>query len=707
MLGLIGLDLIGFEIPILRQVIGFIYLTFVPGVIILRLLKVHRLGAAESLLLSTGIGISFIMFSGFFLNTILSFLNIDSPLSFWNVILFITALIAVGSILSFKIDRFNQYELQPLKITRLAFYLMLLPVLSILGTYFVNFHENNILLMFLIVLIALIPVLVALKRIPPELYPLAIVVIALSLLFHRSLISMYLTGGDIHQEYYLHKQILDNAYWNPQGVGNINAMLSIVIIPAVYSYFLKMDGAWVFKIIYPIIFSIVPLGLYCVYKRQITSEKNAFFSVFFFMSFLTFFTEMLSLARQEIAELFFVLIIYLMVQNTLRENSRNVLILIFGISLITSHYGLSYLFIILMIFIYSVSTVLNGIQKIKGFTLPEFNLKLSTRKIFLIFYIVFALLWYMNVSESSAFTKIIKIGDHLITSIFTEFFDPENRDITVLMAIGAAEPLVQSFGREIHRILQFITQIFIIVGFFKIISYREYSKLKAEYFYLIVGCLGLLVLSFLPYSAKTLNMTRIYHIVLLAISPLFIVGGIFVIERLLRIIINKNKLKQDHVILILVLGIMIPYFLFNAGFVYEITKDSPTSMPLSIERMKNYDISKRSFYGTYTPEEDIYSARWFNINKNGTKMTFADGDSKLHVLISYGMIPFDRVRSLDADIYQNTALKKGKIDSSYYLYLNKFDVCDNNPIIDNSISGSLSGNSSKVYSNGCGEIYAK
>ncbi len=126
-----------------------------------------------------------------------------------------------------------------------------------------------------------------------------------------------------------------------------------------------------------------------------------------------------------------------------------------------------------------------------------------------------------------------------------------------------------------------------------------------------------------------------------------------------------------------------------------------------METRKDYDISKRSFYGIYTPEEDIYSARWFYKNKNEIKMTFADGDSKLHVLTSYGMTPFNMVRNLYADIYANTTLKKGKIDSSYYVYLNKFDVCDNNPIIDYSFIVKLSNNSSKVYSNGCGEIYEK
>src|SRR5659263_567985 len=86
MLGVIGLDFMGLEILIVRQVVGFLYLTFVPGIVILRLLKFHRQGIAETVLLSSGISISFLMFCGFFLNTILSYLNIDSPLSFLSLI---------------------------------------------------------------------------------------------------------------------------------------------------------------------------------------------------------------------------------------------------------------------------------------------------------------------------------------------------------------------------------------------------------------------------------------------------------------------------------------------------------------------------------------------------------------------------------------------------------------------------------------------
>lgn len=699
MLGAVALDLIGLEIPILRQVVGFVYLTFVPGIVIIRLLKIHRLGIVETILLSTGLSVSFLMFSGFFLNTVLSFLNINSPLSFRNVVLFTTAIVAILCIISYRTNRFYQYELPPLNISSTALCLMLLPVLGIIGTYFVNFHSNNILLLILIALIAFIPVLVAAKKIPSVLYPLTLVVIAISLLFHNSLISMYISGYDIHLEYYTYKIVANNAYWRPNIYSNLNAMLSIVILPATYSNFLKMDGTWIFKIVYPIILSLTPLGLYRIYQRQMKNNEIAFYSVFFFMSFYTFYTEMLSLARQEIAELFFVLLIFLTVQDTLNKNIRNTLILIFSASLVTSHYGLSYIymFLIILIFLFSKDWIRNS--KIKSY-LPEFNLKNLTLNYFLAFYIVFLLLWYMNVSRSSAFNTIVGIGDHIYGSIFNEFLSPspETMDRNVLMAIGATDPIVSSIGRNIHRNLQLITQFLIVLGFLKIIVYREYAKFKAEYFYLIVASLVILLLSILPNFAISLNMTRIYHIALFALSPLFIIGGMYVGEVLIKIMMLKNKLIKDHAGFILILFVLIPYFLFNVGLVYEITKDSPTSMSLGMERMKNDKNTRDLFYTYYVQEQDVYGARWYY--KNANAKVYADSASR-SVLRSYGIV---------SDYIENPLIRfKPK---KYFIFLSKKNVCEDSVFyrktnLNVSEIPTFFNESNRVYSNGCGEIYTK
>ena len=44
-LGLVALNAVGYGIPVLTQGVGFIYLSFISGVIILRILKLYKLSA--------------------------------------------------------------------------------------------------------------------------------------------------------------------------------------------------------------------------------------------------------------------------------------------------------------------------------------------------------------------------------------------------------------------------------------------------------------------------------------------------------------------------------------------------------------------------------------------------------------------------------------------------------------------------------------
>lgn len=116
--------------------------------------------------------------------------------------------------------------------------------------------------MILIILLAIISLLIAFdKFIPKNLYPLAVFVIAISLLYHNSLISMYIWGWDTHHEYYLSNLVIANPLWVSTIPYAVNAMLSIVMFAPIVSSICNMSLTWVFKIIYPLLFSLVPLGL--------------------------------------------------------------------------------------------------------------------------------------------------------------------------------------------------------------------------------------------------------------------------------------------------------------------------------------------------------------------------------------------------------------------------------------------------------------
>jgi uncharacterized membrane protein len=350
--GTIGLDAVGLQIPIVRQFIGFVYLTFIPGILVLRILKLHKLGSIETLLYTVGLSIATLMFTGLFMNTAYPFFGISGPISVTPLIITISILILILCIISYIMDRDHSnpsfIDVGEI-VSPPVLFLCLIPFLSIFGVYLVNFQHNNTILMFLIILLAIIAVSIGFdKFIPKNLYPLAVFIIAISLLYHRSLISMYIWGWDIHHEFYLSNLVMANFQWDPTIPAPTNAMLSIAMVAPIYSIISNMDITWVFKIIYPLLFSLVPLGLYRVFQKQ-TNDKIAFLSCFFFVSLFIFYGEMLTLARQQIAELFLVLLILVMIDKNMDKIKRSFLYIVFGISLAVSHYGLSYIYMFCLI----------------------------------------------------------------------------------------------------------------------------------------------------------------------------------------------------------------------------------------------------------------------------------------------------------------------------------------------------------------------
>ena len=69
------------NIPVFRQVLGFTFLAFVPGLLILYILKLDRLGPIEKTVCSIGLSVSFSMFVGLLINLVYPFFSYSTPLS--------------------------------------------------------------------------------------------------------------------------------------------------------------------------------------------------------------------------------------------------------------------------------------------------------------------------------------------------------------------------------------------------------------------------------------------------------------------------------------------------------------------------------------------------------------------------------------------------------------------------------------------------
>jgi uncharacterized membrane protein len=677
-----------FEVPVAREVIGFVYLTFIPGFICVKLLRLDELGTVVSLVFSVGFGIALLMFVGLFVNIFFQLLNIPEPLSPMNLLIVLNSFILLGGAATYlKSENSAFSKLKALSLPPLTSLLFLfLPVLSIAGAMLVNIYATNLVLLFVIFSIALLfSVAVLSKRfLPIKFYPLAVIMIAVAILFHSSLISYNIVtfGSDIPGEFLTFGITKNSGYWstaNPFsgdiGFGRYNAMLSVTILPTVYSNLLNMDPTWIFKIITPLLFSFVPVILYYVWREQMGS-KVALFSAFLFMAQGTFYTEMLGLQRQMIAEFFLALLLLLVFSKKLKPSIRTVCFVFFGAALVVSHYALAELFLLFMF-----TSVLAFI------ILKRRNSNLTVPMLVLFSIIMFG--WYIYTSSGATFDSFVTFLTYL-SEQFGGFLSASSRGNTVMLGlgIGTSSPTIWN---TFSRTLAYITEILVIIGFIGFTRQRIKNRRFADDYFIFTGVAlsFLFALVVIPGLANSFNMTRFYHVLLFLLAPICILGG----QTLVRIV---SKQKKAVITSLFLLAILIPYFLFQTSFVYEITGTDNWSISLSSNRMSPlrlyYDLG---YIDTYS----LFGAQWLGGHVNLTSSIYSDDLSIITSLRIYGLI------YRTEELSNMTKIEKGGV-----IYLNTLNVVygeilgftqawnytDLSPIFDDS---------NLIYSNGGNTIY--
>lgn len=652
---LIGLDLSGvIANSYIRGFIGTIYLVFIPGLVILRAIRLHNLSSIETLLYAVGLSIAFLMFIGFFINLVYPLFGIYRPISLIPMITTISIILAVLCIICYITDRdFSEssyIEIGDL-LTAPALVLYLLPILAIVGVHIDNFYNTSIPLMLLIILIAFIAILIAFNRfIPRRLYPLAVITISLALLYSKCLVSPYLVGTpDIQYECYLCQLVTSNSYWDFTFITSTsNTMLSVTILPAIYSILTGMSEMWVFKLVYPTIFSIVPLGLFYALHKQI-DERTAFLSTFFFMSLHVFLSTIVGLAKQMIAAIFLILLILLMVSERVQPLKRVALFIIFSASMIVSHYGTSYIFMILLPIVFLLSLLFREVK--------------TTTVTYILLYLVMLFSWYIYVSNAVTFEAVVRIGGHIYDSIYTDFFAENTRDLTLLHWLGFAP--ARSIWREIGYRTYQITQFFILVGVIKsILKPKEVNLHPAYRMYAYSNMFLLFLVVILPF-ATNISTSRLYHLTLFFLSPFCIVGG----ETIFKFILRPSKLIQDllyrNTTGVLVLIVFIPYLLFSTGFIFEVVNDTPFSISLGLERMKKSDDPSVivAFNHEYVWEQDAVSAKWLGRHRDKNTSVYRDYEAST-ILFAYGMI------SNQCTLSRGVPIKSVENDYIYLRYMN-------------------------------------
>ncbi|MGD0158841.1 MAG: DUF2206 domain-containing protein [Candidatus Bathyarchaeia archaeon] len=672
-----------FNLVVVREVLGFVYLTFLPGFALLRLLRL-KLEVVESIVFAVGLSIAFLMVVGLLLNLLGPLIGISGPLALTPLMVVVTAIV-----LLLWFVRRDYYDIRVFsfgfkKLIAIGAVASGIIICSVIGAILVNAppHSNNLILLFTLALISiLVGISVFSKRlVPPESYPLILFAIATALLLPVSLFSEYIHGGDIFSEYVAFKLTLSSSFWNPAISGRVYAMLSVTILPTIYSNILGLEPTWILKIVYPLIFAIVPLGVFQLFKSKFGKE-TAFFSVVFFVSNLVFFSEIVTLARQMIGELFFILLFLTIFSKNIKGYAKWSCFCIFSFGLAVSHYALSYIFLIFIIAFWLFSFF------------SKRKMSVSVGMVFTFAAITFA--WYIYSSASSTFNDLLNMINNITSNFTSDFLNLQSRGSSVLQGTGL-ESGVGTFWHIWGTYLYYATEILIVVGFLGLLLRQRRSFFKDEYYIMTFLNMALLVACIVvPNLATSFNMTRFYQLSLFFLAPFCVIGGRDIVRFL-----SRKRIKEKYLLAIVVLAVIIPFFLFQTDFVYEVAKEQSISLPLSSYRLSSYQLT---YDGVLKPTE-VSGARWL-LQFNSLNETIYS-DWQFGIMFDYVGIP-EIIAGGTIAPSSEVPMGKGSL-----LYLGEYNIIDgvvsisygSAPLNITQIDPNLNG-TNLVYSSGSSEIY--
>jgi uncharacterized membrane protein len=644
---------------IILQIILAILITLLPGYLLLKLFRVKKLSSLDSILYIVGLGIIFNTIVGLLANFITGF-NVVHVIGIYMLLLLLltVGVVFIGNTVEIKWQGWKQFII-----------------------------------------------------------PFSVFVFALLMQYQTTLISSSLVGSDIQLEYYYSNWTLSDSFWNPSlSFTTMTSALGVNILLPFYNRMTGMDLMLVYKIITPLIFAVLPLILYRIFRLQF-GEIISILACMFFVTMPMYTMDLPQLIRQEQSELFFMLVVLVVLSNDLTIWNKIIFGSLFGISTIVMHYGLAIGFIGYMIGGFIITFILSWWWRNKiTYKNPIWHkfVYLIVALVALVSYIGYysnvnnkLSMWVSSIPSTivgrtvdevqagikdnplDAITGNINLsGDNYTVSDIPKdaymenesdmgirvpaffkkfpFLNPFWREPLVQTAIGLDFSRASVYGK-IWRIFQYIIELCLIIGFLSIL-FKPRREMKHEYMALVITSffiiVGLYVLSTYSYG---MGVARIWQITLLFMSPCFVIGVSIIGRVICRVF--KKVVSDNKIVLISTLVIFIPYFAFNSGIVFELAKlqpkgfiDVPYSLSLSGERV---DLA-----GLFD-KEDTLAVDWLKDNLNGLPV-YADANGVKLLIQRMGI-------TMDMDLGTSLAgtirlLEKMKQDGQGYIFLRKLNV---------------------------------
>lgn len=707
----------------IRAVLAFIFLITVPGLLIMLMLKIRSIGFWEYLVYTVGLSVSFIMFAGLAVNWILPWLNItDKPLSLYPILacfdLFLLIFLLIAYIRNKDMKPFDIKTPKLDAINNIFFIIpMFFPVLSILGAFLLNNHGTNILTMIMLGGIAVYVLLLTIfrKRLDKNIYPWALYLIGLSLLLMFSMRSWFISGYDISNEYHVFNLASTNQIWLLEIFHNAyNACISINILPSIILQFVNIIDIYIFKFLYPIIFSLILIPIFLISNRYLNSRLLSFLSSFIFLSFIWFIDPMATLTRQQIAFLFFSLISLLILKESPMGNYERLFFIIFSFSLVLSHYSTAYFFLFFLLF-YTIFLLFKNFHKLK---------KSHINFVLILICISFCFLWYSQLTQTS--DNIFNVGKNVVVNMGTIFSDdlrhgfleeanpfsnkksnsleeiksfvneesskmnndlsPQENTSKYSFNLNPPKSYLDSFGlkngyifQKTFLILQIIFEFGMVIGI-TIFLFNKRNSFSITKIFIIFSFIMLSLIIVLPFFSLAYNLDRLFMQTNMVLCIMILIG--------LKTFCERSVGKFSTFTLVL---IILCFFLFNYGFIWQLSGGKPVYW-LNSEG-NSYDI-------IYTHYSEVSSIRWIKDKSFGGKI-YANGPTEKRLWAYAGIF------NIHTLIVPSTIVPDKYILSSYSnkIYERGFLTYRGIVLGYNFPTKFINENENKIYNNGGSEIF--
>ena len=587
--------------PLIYKPLLGVYLLLIPGALLLALMKEIKILNLHFFLYSIGLSIAIIEITGVLTNFILLFFHINRPLSeyyiMWSFILVVFILITVSWIISRR--QYSEPKIIELlrisSLSKLNFILVLVLVLLMTITASFILNEYGIIVPSYITFLCIMALVIMTLKFPPEIYPALAFFMSLTLLYHTSLVSGYLWGRDIFNEFYIVNLVIKNGKWIPSIINDpLNSALSITILPVYFSNILDISVVYVFKIIYPLILAVASPALYELYSTFF-EKRYSIFSVFLIIFSITYYAEIPQMARVMVAELFLALFLL----SLITDNDYK-LAIIFGLFLMLSHYSTFY-FIFFELTIAIIITI---------FIKSPSRLQLTIVGMLSIL----SLSWFAVTSRGFVLKKVTR---YLILIIKDTILLPkqllfEHKIIKTspVHIVSMKSPLLIQITKGAYALIALL----LIVGVFDINLKKTNIEGENNKGYLLFYLLGvvnlclIIALVLVPPVARTITSTRVFHLVLFISAP-------FVLKGAKKIIYHISRFKNYDYEIISV-GLVI-FLILSSGVLASFTKTPYDDTSIAFQ--PNTDWAKFNL-------GEIYAAQWVTTfwDKKGVKFLYAD-----------------------------------------------------------------------------------